>query len=203
MIGRLSDQWQNIAFSVFPHHIHYLFRSQGQFSQLKKLTIECSSYFTFKEHYPEFRCHGCRFPGYPPRTLKDAFSLREIQLYRAPWPSLTVPWGSLSVFQSEKMNVSQCIDVLRNATSLSSCTLSLVRDIRMAPITSLPPITNLHDLTLSERADTRAPLVLMDLLRHLTLPSRKNLTLRFEGAEDRPPADITEFIFFASRSYRH
>ncbi|KAJ7460614.1 hypothetical protein FB451DRAFT_1269684 [Mycena latifolia] len=182
-IGQRSAQWQTIRLFVFPKHLANLFPLQGEFFQLRKLSIK----FDWEV-----------FPIHLPRALKNAFSLREIQFYGRPWTSLTVPWGSLSVFGSEKMNITDCVDVLRNATNLSTCTVSLVPYVHSAPIPSLAPITNLHVLSLSQRADT-APL-LMDLLHHLTLPSLKHLTLRFEDSEDGPPADISEFSFFASRS---
>ncbi|KAJ7746833.1 hypothetical protein DFH07DRAFT_579809 [Mycena maculata] len=46
-------------------------------------------------------------------------------------------------------------------------------------ISSLPSITNLQELTLSESAHTPEPLLVMALLKHLTLPAPKDLTPKF------------------------
>ncbi|KAJ7746832.1 hypothetical protein DFH07DRAFT_579806 [Mycena maculata] len=185
MIGRLSTRWETIWFSVFPEH---LFSVEGRFPRLKKLGVECSSDFQFEWHYID----------YPPRELRDASMLQEIQLFRAPWTTLTIP-PSLPVYLSEKIGVYEGLDILRSGTGLSRCTLYLVPDPPRS-IIPLPPIANLQDLTLSECADTPEPLLVMKMLKHLTLPSLKNLSLRFEDADDRLPADITEFISFISRS---
>ncbi|KAJ7493414.1 hypothetical protein B0H11DRAFT_2006299 [Mycena galericulata] len=190
MIGGLSARWQTIWFSVFPHDLDDLFPVGANFRRLQKLSMESRCDFTGYNDFPE----------YPPYELKDAHSLREIQLYSAPWPKLTVPWASLRIYGSEKINVSESVDILRKGTSLSQCTLSLIHSVYKTPIPSHPPITNIRDLTLSERADGTEPLLVMDLLRCLTLPALEHLALKFRDPEDRPPADVTEFIFFASRS---
>ncbi|KAF8196731.1 hypothetical protein K438DRAFT_741560 [Mycena galopus ATCC 62051] len=144
------------------------------------------------------------FPGYPPYVLKDAHSLHEIQLYGAPW-MLTIPNNSMKIYGSEEINILECIDVLRNATELSSATFDLVGHAPQDPITSLSPLFNLLDLTLSEGAhDTIgvAPLLMMNLLRLLTLPSLKHLTLKCTRTDNplSATADISELLFLASRS---
>ncbi|KAJ7772038.1 hypothetical protein DFH07DRAFT_214002, partial [Mycena maculata] len=189
MIGRLSAQWETIYISVYPEHLDHLFSVKGRFPWLKKLVVECALHLQFEWHYIE----------YPPRELRDASMLREIQLFRASWTTLALPWASLPVYLSEKIGVYEGLDVLRSGTGLSRCTLCLVPEPHHY-ISSLPPIINLQDLTLSERAETLEPLLVMEMLKHLTLPALKNLSLEFEDIDDRPPADITEFLPFILRS---
>ncbi|KAF7370848.1 hypothetical protein MSAN_00718500 [Mycena sanguinolenta] len=168
-----------------------LFPTGGEFPQLTKLCVDLASEYIF----------GYDFQGYPPYALKNARSLHQLHFERVPW-MLTIPYETLKIYSTENVTVSECIEVLRNAINLSSSTFSLIPDTPQDPITSLSPLVNLRDLTLSESVRTAPPLLAMNLLRHLTVPSLNHLTLKFEAVDlDMPPAvDISEFVFFTSRS---
>ncbi|KAJ6581213.1 hypothetical protein B0H19DRAFT_1251447 [Mycena capillaripes] len=178
----------------------YLVPVGAEFPQLIKLSVDLATECGYEEYYPGSFPPGYIFPGYAPYVLKDARSLREIQFYRAPW-TLTIPEKMLEIYGSEKVNVPECVDVLRSATGHSSCIFGLIPHVQQTSVTSLPPLVHLQVLTLSERAeDIRRPLLIMDLLRYLTLPSLKHLTLEFEETKDRLFADISQLTHFASRS---
>ncbi|KAF8196734.1 hypothetical protein K438DRAFT_1967744 [Mycena galopus ATCC 62051] len=113
---------------------------------------------------------------------------------------MKIPDKTLEIYGSENIPVVECVHVLRNATNLSSATFGLVPRISQDLVTSLSPLINLRNLEDAE--DGTAPLLAMDLLRHLILPSLSHLTLQFTHAEDRPSADISGFLFLASRSFR-
>ncbi|KAF7356854.1 hypothetical protein MVEN_01021100 [Mycena venus] len=202
-IGHLSPQWQSIWLCVFPEYFDDLFPVEAEFPQLIKLSVELANDYVFEPQNPRY---PRTFPGYPPYVLKDARSLHEIHFYRAPW-MLTIP-KTLKIYGSEMINVSKCIDVLRDAPNLSSCTFFLIPNTSQNIIISPSPLLNLQDLTLSENVyDIVSPLLVIDLLRHLTLPALKNLALRFkpgfEDGEHRPSADISELIRIASYSLCH
>ncbi|KAJ7035656.1 hypothetical protein C8F04DRAFT_1394743 [Mycena alexandri] len=184
MIGNLSSQWQNISISVPPGYAQDLFPVAATFPRLVRLSLDLSS-----DDDPE---------PLPP-TLKDTFSLREIQFYKMPF-ILATPLETLTVYRSEMMNVSQGLNVLRNCANLSCCTLSLVYLKLEDAITSLPPLVNLQTLTLSENlCDDVESLLTTELLRHLTLPALNHFTLKFEDSDDVPDADISHIILFLSR----
>ncbi|KAJ7743110.1 hypothetical protein B0H16DRAFT_1890024 [Mycena metata] len=181
-IGNLTSQWQNISITVPPAYLQDLFPVGATFPQLIRLSLDLS----FDDDPP-------------PPTLTDTFSLREIRFHKMPF-ILTTPLEKLTVYRSEMMNVSQGLNVLRNTANLSSCTFSLIHFKLKDPVTSLPPHAHLRTLTLSENLyDDVESLLTTELLRHLTLPALKHLTLRFEDSDDVPDADISHLILFLSR----
>ncbi|KAJ6485900.1 hypothetical protein C8R45DRAFT_998331 [Mycena sanguinolenta] len=187
-IGQRSFQWKNIWLCVYPDFVEDLFPAAAEFPELTKLCLDLTSEYDF----------GWNFQGYPPYALKNARSLHELQFERVPW-MLTIPYETLKIYSAENATVLECIEILRNATNLSSSTFTLL-DCSPDPITSLSPLVNLRDLTLSENAYSLEPLLTMDVLRLLTLPSLNHLHLKFRDAEDRFPSDISELAFLTSRS---
>ncbi|KAJ7623480.1 hypothetical protein FB45DRAFT_1061385 [Roridomyces roridus] len=176
------DLSQFNRFLLYPAHSGKLFPVDGKFPMLRKFIVECQS--------------EAIYDGYPARVLAQASLLREVHFLVASWPELVLPWQSIREYTAERISILQSIDVLREGINLTYCHLSLDS---VPTITSLPPITNLQDLTLLERADEHS-LLIMDLLRGLTLPNLKHLALKFTDPENRLAADITEFISFARRS---
>ncbi|KAK7031382.1 hypothetical protein R3P38DRAFT_813035 [Favolaschia claudopus] len=201
MVGELSARWQHIWFSVFPDALELLFPSGAKFPRLNNLTVELASEYSYED--PRF---PIAFYGYPPYVLQDAHSLQEVQFLQAPWWTLSIPPTSLTTYTSERLRASECLEVLRSSVNLTKASFGLIppdpdsSNKHIFPRSSYPKVC---DLTLSERLEfVHSPLVAMELLRHLTFPSLKNFALSFEAGEDHPSGDISELIFFATRSLR-
>ncbi|KAJ7623504.1 hypothetical protein FB45DRAFT_1061406 [Roridomyces roridus] len=177
MIGDCSAQWRNVSSMPIVKILHSYF-------QLEPDSPCCTNWFW----------SAISGSVNPPRSSYW-------KLIRVPWSALVLPCQSIEVFGSQTITVRESVDVLRELRSLTCCTFYLVFQQPPPSITPLGPIVNLKDLTVLEMADdTLTPPLVMDLLRHLTLPALKHLTLKFEDPYDRPPTDITEFFSFATRS---
>ncbi|KAJ6581214.1 hypothetical protein B0H19DRAFT_1251448 [Mycena capillaripes] len=117
-----------------------------------------------------------------------------VQLTETPW-MFDIPWIQLTVFRSEKISVSDCIYVLREAPSLLSCTFYLYPDSYPVRAAALPPL-KLQVLEITEKT---TKLLTLTLLQHLTLPALQDFTLRFDTTR-HIHRDIGGLISFASRS---
>ncbi|KAJ7623500.1 hypothetical protein FB45DRAFT_837762 [Roridomyces roridus] len=192
MLGRHSAQWQNIRFSVYAEHLLCLFPVDGKFPRLRNFSVE-STGDTYVGWKP--------LPGYPPRILRDAHTLREINLAVVPWPDLQFPWQSLEVYTADNMSMFDCLNVLRDGISIMRCSFSLMPRLPQK-ITPLPPITSLRDLTLIEAmCDSAARHCLMPILENLTLPSLKHLALKFQSpSSDLRLIETAPFVSFVTRS---
>ncbi|KAJ7623501.1 hypothetical protein FB45DRAFT_925823 [Roridomyces roridus] len=187
MVGKHSARWQDMCFVLYPEHSAFLFPVSGDFPVLRKLIVECQ---------PDAA------PGsvYPSRALDGAYMLRELRFHTLRWPDLAMPWNSVELYCSDDIGVSASLDVLRNGINLIKCSLSLVHEPPRSSA-SLPPRASLQELTLVECAnDPTESLLSMNLLRNLTLPSLKHLTLKFHDASGRPSVDVREFVSFVTRS---
>jgi hypothetical protein len=184
LIKQRAERWRSLDLNLHSTYLNALFPSTRNFPSLEKLVTR-SPTVPFAKLDPPFLSH-------------DMPMLRELRLYENTAPALAAfPWAQLTVFVTDEISVSDCVNIFRHTSNLTYCTVRVVHDSSLVSIPPLHPITNLHDLSIHDEWEDAEDFPLIKLLQHLTLPALKRLSLRFEVAS---PEDTSAFIYFASRS---
>ncbi|KAJ7746831.1 hypothetical protein DFH07DRAFT_1037420 [Mycena maculata] len=141
-----------------------VFRMIGQLSaQWRKITLRVSPPY-FNDAYPS----STVFPWL------EQLAVPQVEMSETPWMR-NIPWKQLTVFRSEKISVSECVHVLRDAPNLLHCSFSIRRESSRV-VASLPPL-HLWVLRVLEITDYVGET--KTLLQSLTLPALLGLTLKF------------------------
>ncbi|KAJ6577756.1 hypothetical protein B0H19DRAFT_1370851 [Mycena capillaripes] len=138
-------------------------------------------------------------------AFSRAPSLRNVSLYgHVPPATFVFPWAQLTTFFAESYNIDQCLEVLRQASSLVKCTFSKIGSPTNIPAyyasrndrAPFPPHLTLQSLTISTKGWAPGA----DILDYLTLPSLEELTVdanrRFQngGRDIRDTLPLNRFL---------
>ncbi|KAJ7481102.1 hypothetical protein B0H11DRAFT_1232449 [Mycena galericulata] len=181
-IASLSLQWRNVHIAHAQAAIPLLLPIAGKFPLLERLTI-------MSRHDNE---HTMSF--------LDAPNLRQLHaLEHHSTNFLPLPWTQITLFQADRIRLPPCIQILRHASNLVDCILYVVQvnNEPGAPLqVSLSPLIRMQSLTLGGHEG------FVSVLKSLTTPALKDLTLRFPvkpGRYDHYLA-IPPLLAFVSRS---
>ncbi|KAJ7286476.1 hypothetical protein C8J57DRAFT_1664600, partial [Mycena rebaudengoi] len=162
LIKQRAERWRSLDLNLHSTYLNALFPSTRNFPSLEKLVTR-SPTVPFAKLDPPFLSH-------------DMPMLRELRLYENTAPALAAfPWAQLTVFVTDEISVSDCVNIFRHTSNPHILHLS---------IPPLHPITNLHDLSIHDEWEDAEDFPLIKLLQHLTLPALKRLSLRFEDSAD-------------------
>ncbi|KAJ7907367.1 hypothetical protein B0H13DRAFT_2019159 [Mycena leptocephala] len=182
-----SPQWRKIVLDLGVELAEILFSSDGSlqrhFPSLEKLDINCV------------------VPSIHPISFCNAPRLREIFLPSYPTRRpIHFPWAQITTFWTGDIDLSQCIDILTNASNLVNGTFDFQYhdpfDVSQSSIISL----HLQSLTLAGELIIGGDSIPMAILNCLNTPALKDLTLQFNGNQPSSfSRDVSPFLSFVSR----
>ncbi|KAJ7685635.1 hypothetical protein DFH06DRAFT_1119051 [Mycena polygramma] len=132
---------------------------------------------------------------------REAPKLREFSIY-VHSEQIRVPWHQLTVCRSDDIEISSCLDILRDCPNLSQGSF-IVRGNPSTLPTSILHHRYLQSLALGAifEDDESTAYNPMPILSCLKIHGLESFTMGFPG--DSPTADISPFISFLSRSSAH
>ncbi|KAJ7940154.1 hypothetical protein B0H13DRAFT_1936834 [Mycena leptocephala] len=174
----LSQQWQKVALSIGGDLVNSILPLQGTFPLLEKFSISV-------------------LPDSDPQIcFRDAPKLRNVSVHRY-YSQIQLPWHQLTTFRVDDIDISCCLEILRNSLNLLNGTFNIWGDSSALPIFILHH-THLECLTLGT-ADEGEPLIPISLLNFLQIPTLTSLTLDFRNYASNV-VDISPILRFLSRS---
>ncbi|KAJ7845575.1 hypothetical protein B0H13DRAFT_2095143, partial [Mycena leptocephala] len=174
----LSQQWQKLALGIGGDLVNSILPLQGTFPLLEKFSISV-------------------LPDSDPQIyFRDAPKLRNVSVPKY-YPQIQLPWHQLTTFCVNDIEISCCLEILRNSPNLLNGTFHIWGDSLALPIFILHH-THLECLTLGT-ADEGEPLIPISLLNFLQIPTLTSLTLDFRNYASNV-VDISPILRFLSRS---
>ncbi|KAJ7766802.1 hypothetical protein B0H16DRAFT_1717139 [Mycena metata] len=179
LLGRLAQNWRNADLTRDSHMPNWLqIPSHGKYPFLENLTFATA----------------CTDPAI---SFCDAPRLRAVCLY-AFTTNIRLPWHQLTSFQTDTIDVSACLKVLRDAPNLAEASFAWIKnDHSSSPPNAITPLNNLKSLKLGKGLASAEPFP-MGILDSLKAPALKSLTLQ-SGFNDHYPL-ASSILSFISRS---
>ncbi|KAJ7024333.1 hypothetical protein C8F04DRAFT_1132180 [Mycena alexandri] len=181
LLGRLARNWRSAYLSRDSHMPNWLqLPSHGKYPFLEDLTFATA----------------CSDPAI---SFCDAPRLRAVCLYGFT-TNIRLPWHQLTTFQTDNIDVSACLKVLRDASKLVEASFAWIENDHSPSLSNATiPLLNLKSLKLGQESAS-AETFPMGILDSLKAPALKSLTLQSIEHNHTPASNISPFLSFISRS---
>ncbi|KAJ7706933.1 hypothetical protein B0H17DRAFT_1034873 [Mycena rosella] len=190
-IVELAPQWRNISLNITPG-LAKLLPTAGNFPLLEKL-----DFAAFGGFHAEV-------------SFRDAPKLRQVNAltyHRVRHTTTQLPWHQITTLRAASISFDNCLAILRDATNLVDGTFEVGNErpdslTEPVPDTLQLRMTHLQSLTLVGMRALASPIAPMHVLKYLTAPALKSLTLQFTPSDHDPAVDLntSPFLSFIFRS---